>query len=147
METVQCFCLFSSGPLGKIIEENHKTVLHQIWKKEFFFEKDTSTASGRKFSLIRVGQAALAYPLGMIGYFIDSLRKIILLIGNGLALLGSVISHHPSRMRARALVALDNLLAASISIIGTLIPPLGYTLDRKAKETMIASSLKFQTVQ
>lgn len=127
----ECICLVSSGDPALAIEENHFTVLHNTWKREYFYVE--GRLSGKK-----IAWSFVVYAMGMIGYFFETvLVKIILALGNTLAFFVSLCRGDSQWMHKRAILCLDSWTALGIGIIGILIPPLAYRLDAAAKETII----------
>jgi hypothetical protein len=118
------------GMLKTAIQDNHLTRLHTLWTKEHFYE-------GKSLSGCRILQSVIGYPLGMVGYLVDTAFKVVMLVGNFLALLISCLSCKPSWIRERAILLLDNLAAVGIGVVGVVIPPLAYRLDKIAEENMI----------
>ncbi|MCH9627391.1 MAG: hypothetical protein S4CHLAM2_10300 [Chlamydiales bacterium] len=75
--------------------------------------------------------------MGMIGYFVDTLHKIVLAVGNTLALIPPLITRDSKWLKERGVICLDTWTALGIAIIGILIPPVAYRLDARAKEAFL----------
>jgi hypothetical protein len=131
------FCLWSQGDLKTAISDNHKTILHPLWAKEHFWVK-AEGSSQKTLSWYRVLWSLGAYPLGIIGYAVDSALKTVLLIGNFFAFVIAFLSCRKHWRKERQIFLIDNLAATGIALIGILIPPLAYRLDKLAKKRMLA---------
>ncbi len=132
-----CWCLWSKGDPATAIKENHQSILHTKWNREYFYPEGQFSEKNALFSVA-------IYVCGMIGYIVDTIIKIILFVGNLLTLLISgivcIISDSESRrdyMKDRSVISIDSCIALGISIIGMLIPPLAYRLDAAAKKAML----------
>ena len=133
-----CFCLWSTDTdIVRTIEDNHKTYLHVLWELDHFYEGSPDVKGVRSFSVCPALWSSMSYPVGMIGYLLDTVIKLILLIGNFLMLLVSTLSCNSEWRDKRCLIFLDTLAAIGISAIGTLMPPLAYKLDQMACTAII----------
>ena len=135
-----CFCVFSEGNPRKAIKDNHMTILHTLWEREHFFvevqiSKDEST---ERFSCCSILWSLASYPVGMVGYLVDTIVKIVLLIGNFFTMLIALFSCSAQWRRNRGIIFFDNLAAIGIGIIGIVVPPLAYRLDQCAKKSMLS---------
>ncbi len=128
-------CFWSNGDVEATIEENHQTILHSLWTKEHFCPEG-------RLSGYRIAWSAGAYLLGMIGYLADTIHKIVLAIGNTLALLPPLITRDSKWLKERSVICLDTWAALGIAIIGILLPPLAYHLDAKAQEAFTRLATK-----
>ena len=127
------FYLWSrGGNEHSAIRENHQTILHGLWEKDNFYVKD-------KLSLSRILRSVAAYPVGMIGFLIDTALKVVLLVGNLLIYVISLFSCKPEWRAERRILFLDTLAAVGIGLIGIVVPPLAYELEKMAQENMFNS--------
>ncbi|MFC2049342.1 hypothetical protein ACFLR2_01560 [Chlamydiota bacterium] len=135
-----CFCFWSKDDsLITAIQDNHKTYLHSLWEKGHFYVDITDQEGQKQFSICRLLWSLLFYPVGMLGYLVDTTVKVVLLIGNLLIFLVSTINcDRFCRRRSRGIILVDTLAAVGISLVGIAVPPLAYRLDRMARDTMIA---------
>ena len=130
-----CYCLWSDNNLLQAVYDNHKTVLHPLWQSEHFYV-EVEGEDKKVFSVCRVFWSIAAYPLGMIGYLIDTTLKMVMLIGNFSAFVIALLSCNSSWMRTRGILLLDNASAVGIGVIGILAPPLAYRIERLAENRM-----------
>ncbi len=133
-----CFCLWSTDTqVDRVIKDNHKTYLHPLWESDHFYVDTLEPEGLKQFSVCRVLWSLASYPVGMVGYLFDTIIKVILLVGNLLMFLVSLLSCNSSWRDTRCLIFLDTLAAVGISLIGTIMPPLAYRLDRITREAML----------
>lgn len=136
-----CFCLWSQGDPSRAIRDNHKTYLHPLWRESHFYVEvefeDEEEEIELRFSFCRVLWSITAYPLGMIGYLVDTVLKVVMLIGNFIIFMIALFSLHSEWRNERGTLLLDNLAAIGIGLIGIIAPPLAYRLDKLAKDRFL----------
>lgn len=127
-------CLFSKDDNPKLaFKENHHTVLDPVWTFNYLYKDGQSVKAITK----RLLMYPIAYAFGIIGYALEVAMKVILALGNTLAYFRSLHRGDPELKQKRADICLDSWAALGIAMVGTVIPPLAYHLDKKAEETFL----------
>ncbi len=134
-----CCCLWSVGNVEQAIADNHATHLDRFWEKGHFFVI-TGEEGNKKisFSVCRLLWSLTVYPLGMVGYLCDMILKIVLFTGNLFILVLSLCCCNAPWRRDRAILVVDNLTAVGICLVGVVVPPVAYRLDKIAQKKMTA---------
>lgn len=134
------FYLYSKGNPLIAIHDNHATYLHRLWQRDHFFvdvqPKNEGGSLQKKFSFYRLFWSVLTYPVGMLGYLIDTILKVVTFFGNLILWVVSLFSCNTKWLRNRSYILLDTAIALLIGVIGILFPPLAYRLDLAAKLKM-----------
>lgn len=116
---MSCIVHCARNPV-QIVENNHFNALSDI----YFPNEELERKHGQDCHCLKI---VVGYPIGMIGYALQTILRAIQLLGDLLFFL-CAHSYHD-----HAVVTLDTFVSLLISIVGIVLPPLAYKLDSLAK--------------